>query len=118
MTAKPTKKMEIRLASGNVLRDAVNAYRATRDAAPLPDENCDKPAPTKRKSYPLPPQDQPTPIDGFPFAGQDGEPKEIPNYGVISWAPKPSTRAAQAGRLGKRAPMRPSGPSELRKKGQ
>jgi hypothetical protein len=77
----------------------------------------------KRKSYPLPPLDRPTEIPGFPLrapaAGQDadgivGPAKDIPAYGSIGQA----IRAAEAERRGKRAPLTPIGPSELRKRGQ
>jgi hypothetical protein len=114
--AKPSKIAQY-LAAGDVLREAVNAYRATRDEALLQSAagaaDCNKR--TKRKSYPLPPLDRPSEIPGFPLnaAGHD-----MPNYGSISWAPAPSTRAAMAERRGKNAPLKPTGPSGLRKKGR
>jgi hypothetical protein len=110
MTAKPNK-MEIYLAA-NQLREAVNAYRAQRDEAGA-QRDVEAPAPIKKKSWPLPPQDQPTPIPGFPFNASP--PKEAPDYG--SMGRLHATRAAQAERRGKNAPMKSSGAPELRKKG-
>jgi hypothetical protein len=128
------------LANGDRLRDAVNAYRATKEAAraearsdashACPSEapplqsptgvgDCNKPTKPKRKSYRLPPLDRPSEIPGFPLhdpAGPDGEAKEIPTYPATHWAPAPSTRATQAERRGKHAPLKTTGPSSLRKK--
>jgi hypothetical protein len=133
--AKP-RKMDLYIADGKRLKEAVEALRAARDKALLqsaqgcvdcnqasaeepvtqkstPVENCNKPVPTKpkRKSYPLAPLDRPSEIPGFPLRDPG---QEIPGYGNISWAPSPSTRATMAERRGKRAAMTPTGPSGLR----
>jgi hypothetical protein len=111
VSARP-RKIDVYLAAGNRLRDAVNAYRAAKEEA-----NGEEPTPTptkKRRSHPLPPADGPTPIPGYPLA--PSQPKEIPDYG--SMARVAATRAAMAERRGKRAPLTPIGPSELRKKGR
>jgi hypothetical protein len=111
--AKP-RKMDLYLAEGRRLAELVNAYRATKAAAS--EETPVEPTKKKRKSYRLPPLETPTPIPGFPFAGQGGEAKDIPDYGSIGRVK--AIRATQAARVGKRAPLKPIGPSELRKKGQ
>jgi hypothetical protein len=126
-------KIALYLAEASRLSEAVNTYRAAKaevsaEGATLlqsaqPCADCNQaPVPTKRKSYPLPPLDRPSEIPGFPLrdpAGQDGEAiispaKDIPDYGSIGKA----IRATQADRRGKRAPLTPIGPSELRKKGR
>jgi hypothetical protein len=114
-------KIAQHLADGKRLVEAVEALRAARDAAsaeePVTERSQLKPdcnKRTKRKSYPLPPLDRPSVIPGFPLRDPAGQ--DMPNYGSIEWAPSPSTRATQAERRGKRAPMKPVGSSELRKK--
>jgi hypothetical protein len=109
--------MEIYLAEGEArLADVVKAYRAAKGemSAPQGEDFHDAPAPTKRRSYPLPPLDRPTEIEGYPL--NPSPPKELPDYGNI--ARLKATRAAQAERRGKKSPLTPIGPSELRKRGQ
>jgi hypothetical protein len=119
MTAKPSKIAQY-LAEGDRLRDAVDAYRAARsDVTPVsPSEPT--PAPTKRRSYPLPPAQYPSELPDYPLnwgaARQDGEAiigpaKEIPDYGSLGRLK--AVRAAQAERRGKKSPLTPSGPSRL-----
>ena len=116
-------KIATYLAEGDHLRERVNAYRAERDeaGAEVPFTNpaheggeCNKPTPSKSKSYRLPLADGPTPIDGYPF--NPSPPKDVPDY--VNMGRVQATRATQAARRGKRAPMKPSGPSGLRKKGR
>jgi hypothetical protein len=104
-------KMAQYLADGKRLAEAVNAYRAARgddEATPPPGGNYNKP-----KSYRLPPLDRPTPIPGFPFT--ESPPTEAPNYGTIGRVKAIKFRQR---RLGARAPVKPGGPSELRKRSQ
>jgi len=101
--------MDLYLAEGDRLRDAVNAYRAARSDVTPVSPSQPTPAPTKRKSYPLPPLDRPTELPGFPLRDTAGP--DIPDYGSIGRLK--AIRAAQAARLGKRAPMAPIGPSRL-----
>ena len=118
-SVKP-RKMELYLAEAERLRDAVNAYRAKRDEASVTQDpersgrNVTSPTPTKPKSYRLPPLATPTELPGWPL--NPSPTKEAPDYG--SMARVQATRAAQAERRGKRAPLTPIGPSELRKRGQ
>jgi hypothetical protein len=115
--ARP-RKMEQYIAEGRRLVALVDAHRAAKAAeaslqsgSPEPDQ---APVPTKRKkSYPLPPLETPTPIPGFPFR-DPAEQAEAPDYGTIGRMQ--AIRAAQAERRGKKAPMKPIGPSELRKR--
>jgi hypothetical protein len=107
------------LAEGRQLVDVVAAYRAARsNVTPVsPSDTVDgepTPVPTKRKSYSLPPLSTPTEIPGYPLNLSPGQ--EIPDYGNIGRVK--AIRATQAARRGKKAPMTPSGPSELRKRGQ
>jgi hypothetical protein len=121
------------LADGRRLVEAVDALRAARAEASVEepvtqpidvDQLCNKevrdasaeapvtkrttggqycneaPVPTKRKSYRLPPLDRPSVIPGFPLRDPAGH--DMPNYGSIE-------------RRGKRATMKPTGPSSLRK---
>ena len=106
------RKIDQYLADGNRLRDAVAAYRAQRDEAGA--EVPVTPTPTKRKSWPLPPLERPTEIPGFPT--NPSPPRlDLPDYGSIGRLK--AIRAAQADRRGKRAPLTPSGPSRLVKRG-
>jgi hypothetical protein len=120
-------KMAQYLEEGKKLMEAVVAYRAARDEASVEelatqeaersasDVTDSAPVPTKpkRKSYPLPPLETPSEIPGYPLSSSP--PRDIPDYGSIGRLK--ATRAAQAERRGKRAPLAPSGPSELRKRG-
>jgi hypothetical protein len=109
------------LAEGKRLADVVAAHRATKgeasaEGAPLtqtrtPVQDCNKPTKSK-KSYPLPLLPGPTEIPGFPL--NPSPPAEAPDYGNMSRVQ--AIRATQAERRGKRAPLTPSGPSELRKR--
>jgi hypothetical protein len=109
------------IAEGRRLVEAVNAYRAARsDVTPVsPSDTVDgepTPTPTKKKSYPLPPLDRPSEIPGFPLREAIiGPAKDIPDYGNMRRVQ--ATRAAQAERRGKRAPLKPLGPSSLVKRG-
>jgi hypothetical protein len=104
------------IAEGRRLVEAVEALRAARDEALLQSDApaSEAPGPTKRKSYKLPPLSTPTEIPGYPL--NPSLPAEVPEYGSISRVK--AIRATQAARRGKKAPMTPSGPSELRKKGR
>jgi hypothetical protein len=107
---KPSK-MEERLAETNRFRDEVNAHiAAKRDgAAPEPAQPA---KPTLRR---LSPAACPTEIPGYPL--NDSPPKDVPQYGTMARVvAMRETRAAQARLRGKRAPMSPSGPPELRKR--
>jgi hypothetical protein len=101
------RKMELYLAEGARLAEVVNAYRASKGEA-----SAEEPIPTKRKSYPLPPLAGPTEIPGYPLNPTPAQ--EMPDYGTIGRVK--ATRAAQAARRGKKAPLTPSGSSELRKR--
>ena len=94
------------LAAGERLKEMIAAYRAARgeDAAPAP-------APIKGKPYRLLSLETPTPIEGFPL-NPPGE--DVPDYGSMSRVK--ATRATQAARRGKRAPLTPSGPAKLIKR--
>jgi hypothetical protein len=115
-------KMALYLEEGKKLMEMVKAYRAAKAAASAeepgtpsvgpPTDYNEAPVPTKRKSYRLPPLETPTPIPGFPLRDPAGH--DIPDYGSIGRVK--ATRAAQAERRGKRAPVKPIGPSELRKR--
>jgi hypothetical protein len=121
--AKP-RKMELYLAEAERFMETVKAYRAAKEeaSAEVPvtqrtyvSPNCNNaPAPTKRKSYQLPPLDRPTEIEGYPLNPRP--PAEAPDYSSIGRVK--AIRATQAARRGRRAPLTPSGPSELRKKGR
>jgi hypothetical protein len=133
-------RMELYLDEAERVAAVVNAHRAAKAAAreeaslqtgtPVPDcnkanaeapgtQSVGEPTPVKKKkSYPLPSLETPTPIDGFPFAEPAGTAGELPTYPSTAYAPSPATRVAMAERLGKNAPLKPSGPSTLRKKGQ
>ena len=109
-------KMAQYLEEGKKLMAAVKAYRATRDEAGAEEpEVAPVPPKPKRKSYPLPVLDRPSEIPGFPL-NPPKEALDIPDYSSIGRVK--ATRAAQAERRGKRAPVTPIGPSELRKRGQ
>jgi hypothetical protein len=113
-------KMAQYIADGKRLLEAVDALRAARsDVTPVsPSDPVDgepAPVPTKKKSYSLPPLDRPTEIPGYPLNPSPAGP-DIPDYGNIGRVK--AIRATQAARRGKRAPLTPSGPAELRKRGQ
>jgi hypothetical protein len=113
-------KLAVYLAEGDHLREAVNTYRAERGEGSA-EASVTKPAlkggecnkPTKSKSYRLPPLDRPSEIPGFPLRDPAG--KDIPDYGNMGRVQ--ASRAAQAERRGKKAPLKPTGPSGLRKAG-
>jgi hypothetical protein len=109
--------MEIYLAEAERFVEVVKAYRAAKEAAsaetPLIDKCNETPAPTKRRSYNLPPLKTPSEIPGYPL--NPSPPAEAPDYGNL--ARVKATRAAQAERRGKRAPLTPGGPSRLVKRG-
>jgi len=84
----------------------VNEYRAAKAEAD------GETTPTKKRSWPLPLQDRPTQIEGFPLNANPPRP-DVPDYG--SMASLKASRARQAERLGRHAPIKPTGPSELRK---
>jgi hypothetical protein len=113
-------KTALYLAEGERLREVVNAYRAARDVSGVPNGTVDRvtgaevPAPTPTKPKRLPPLYGPTPIDGYPL--NPSPPKEVPDYGNM--ARLHATRAAQAERRGKKAPLKPIGEPTLRKKGR
>jgi hypothetical protein len=94
------------LAAGERLKEMIAAYRAARGADETP-----APAPIKRKPYRLLSLETPTPIEGFPL-NPPGE--DVPDYGSMSRVK--ATRATQAARRGKRAPLTPSGPAKLIKR--
>jgi len=94
------------LAAGERLKEMIAAYRAARGADETP-----APAPIKRKPYRLLSLETPTPIEGFPL-NPPGE--DVPDYGTMSRVK--ATRATQAARRGKRAPLTPSGPAKLIKR--
>jgi hypothetical protein len=108
--AKPSKMAQY-LAAGDRLREAVAVYRVAKEeaSAAVP-----TPTPTKkRRSYPLPPADGPTPIPGYEFNPRP--PAEVPEYDSMSRVK--AIRAAQAAQRGRRAPfLTPSGQPELRKR--
>jgi len=122
MTAKPSKMAQY-LANGQRLRDAVNAYRAAKGEASaegavteqlnVGTECNDASVPTKPKSQRLPPLATPTELPDYPL-NWDAARQEIPDYG--SMARLQATRATQAERRGKRAPLKPIGPSRLVKR--
>jgi hypothetical protein len=110
------------LEEGKKLMETVRAYRAAKAAASeeapvtersqLKPEFDNAPVPPKRKSYPLPRLETPTPIPGYPL--NPPQDIDLPNYETIGRVK--ATRAAQAARRGKRAPLTPSGPSRLVKR--
>jgi hypothetical protein len=114
-----SRKMDQYLAEGERLVALVNDYRAVKGAASAegapslqsgsPDPDCNK-----RKSYKLPPLAGPTEIPGYPLNPTPAQ--EMPDYGTIGRVK--ATRAAQAARRGKKAPLTPSGPPVLRKANQ
>jgi hypothetical protein len=120
MTA--SKLAPLGLAAGERLKEMVAAYRAARgaDGPPVTERpdvrtECNNVAttPTKRKAYPLPPAEFPTPIDGFPLnpPGQD-----IPTYSSRETAIGAWRRMRR--RLDGSAILEPNGPPELRKRSQ
>jgi hypothetical protein len=116
--AKP-RKMDQYIAEGRRLVEVVAAYREARDAAspvsqPDPVDGELSPAPAKKKSYRLPPLDRPTELPDWPL--NPPQDIDLPDYGNL--ARVKAIRATQAARRGKKAPMTPIGPSELRKRGQ
>jgi hypothetical protein len=114
--AKPSKVAQA-LAEGDRLRELVNAYRAAKGEASLssdaPASDGNKQTPTEKKSYPLPPLERPTELPDYPLNPAPARP-DVPDYGNM--ARLKASRAAQAARLGKHAPLRPSGPPKLRKR--
>jgi hypothetical protein len=112
------RKMELYLAEGARLAEVVNAYRAAKGEASAEDAavtqrtyvspDCDKPRPYKQ-----PPLDRPTEIPGYPL-NNPSPGQEIPDYVTIGRVK--AMRATQAARRGKKAPVTPSGSSELRKR--
>lgn len=111
MTAKPSKMAQY-LVEGARLRDAVNAYRAAKAETSLSGASIDADG-NKPKSYREPPAQYPTELPDWPL-NWDAAKQEIPECG--SMARVQATRATQAERRGKRAPLTPSGPSRLVKR--
>jgi hypothetical protein len=110
------RKMDQYLAEGERLVALVNDYRAAKGAAsaegaPLlqsgsPDPDCNKPKFTDlRKSYRLPPQETPTPIEGFPLNPSPAP--EVPDFGTVN-------RVKRLRRAGRTLPD-PIGPPSLLK---
>ena len=97
-------KMAEYLAEAERLRETVDAYRRARGSGA--DDVASKPE--RRRLPPLP---RPTEIEGYPL--NSTPPTEIPDYGtmarvtVIKWRQR---------KLGARAPIKPVGRPELRKR--
>jgi hypothetical protein len=103
--SKPLKMAEY-LAEAERLREMVDAYRRARRSGAGADD--DAPKPERRRLPSLP---RPTEIEGYPL--NSTPPTEIPDYGkmarvtVIKWRQR---------KLGARAPVKPVGRPELRKR--
>jgi hypothetical protein len=100
---RPLKTAEY-LAQAERLRETVDAYRRARgDRA-----DDDAPKPERRRLPPLP---RPTEIEGYPL---NSTPRtEIPDYGTMT--PVTAIKWRQR-KLGARAPIKPVGRPELRKR--
>ena len=111
-----TAKMEQYLAEGGRLAAAVAAHRAARDEASAEETGTQSVGPPtdynkpKRRSYPLPPLDRPSELEGYPLNSPG---QAVPDYGSMA-----RVQAIKHRKLGARAPMKPIGEPQLRKRGQ